>query len=448
MIQCLLRANAQSYITYSTSANMTSSPNSVAQFLRSHSPNTTSFEGVYKYFHSNPELSLLEKNTAGTISSHAALSSFKVHTSIGGHGLACVLENGSGPKVLLRADMDALPVLEKTGLDYTSTIKMVDSADGVEKPVMHACGHDMHVTCLLAAAKWLSSEEVMKEWAGTLILVFQPNEERAGGAQAMVNDGLYDKVPLPDVVLGQHVMPLGAGKVGVREGTAMAAGDSFKVTLYGRGGHGSMPHTCIDPVLLAANVVVRLQGIVSREVDPQESAVVTVGSLQAGQTENIIAAEAILRLNVRTQTTATREKVLNAIRRIIEKECEASGCEKQPLIEETTRFPLTSNDAEVTNKLSMSFGDLFGENFIGDLPPYNASEDVSILATSVGKPCCFWFFGGTDAAKWDKAAEEGRIAQDVPVNHSAHFAPVVQPTLGIGTETLCAAALTFLGNKR
>ena len=426
---------------------MASSLNPVAHLLQSHSPDTSSFEGLYKYFHSNPELSLLEKDTASTITSHAALSSFKIHTSIGGHGLACVLENGSGPKVLLRADMDALPVLEKTGLDYASTIKMVDSADRIEKPVMHACGHDMHVTCLLAAAKWLSSEEILKRWAGTLILIFQPNEERAGGAQAMVDDGLYKKVPVPDVVLGQHVMPLGAGKVGMREGTIMAAGDSFKVTLFGRGGHGSMPHICIDPVVLAANVVVRLQGIVSREVDPQESAVVTVGSIQAGQTENIIAAEALLLLNVRTQKTATREKVLNAIRRIVEKECEASGCEKKPLIEETTRFPLTSNDAEVTKKLSTNFGDMFGENFIGDLAPYNASEDVSTLATSVGKPCCFWFFGGIDAEKWDKAAEEGRIAQDIPVNHSAYFAPVIEPTLKIGTETLCMAALTFLGNK-
>ena len=426
---------------------MASSSSPVAHLLQIHSPDTTSFEGAYKFFHSNPELSLLEKNTASTISSHAALSSFKIHTSIGGHGLACILENGSGPKVLLRADMDALPVFEKTGLDYASSIKMVVSADGIEKPVMHACGHDMHVTCLLAAAKWLSSEEIMKRWAGTLILVFQPNEERAGGAQAMVDDGLYDKVPIPDVVLGQHVMPLSVGKVGVRKGTIMSAGDSFKVTLHGRGGHGSMPHICIDPVVLAANVVVRLQGIVSREVDPQESAVVTVGSLQAGETENIIAAEAVLRLNVRTQTTATRGKVLNAIKRIVEKECEASGCEKKPLIEETTRFPLTSNDAEVTAKLSTSFGDLFGENFIGDLAPYNASEDVSILATSVGKPCCFWFFGGIDAEKWDEATKQGRIAQDIPVNHSAHFAPVIQPTLKIGTESLCAAALTFLGNK-
>ena len=417
------------------------------QLLRDHASETSSFEGVYKYFHANPELSLVEKDTANTIASHGALSSYNIHTGIGGHGVACVLENGPGPKVLLRADFDALPVLEKTGLDYASTARMVDSADGVEKPVMHACGHDMHVTCLLAAAKWLSSEAVLKKWAGTLILVFQPNEERAGGAQAMVDDGLYKKVPVPDVVLGQHVMPLRAGKVGVRTGTVMAAADSFKVTLYGRGGHGSMPQLCIDPVLLAANVVVRLQGIVSREVDPQDFAVVTVGSLQAGQTENVIAEEAILRINVRSQTAAIREQVLSAIRRVVEKECEASGCEKKPLIEETTRFPLTPNDGDVTSKLADTFHGAFGDDFINGLAASNASEDVSILATSVEKPCCFWFFGGVDAEKWDKAAKDGRIAQEIPSNHSPYFAPVIQPTLRTGTETLCAAALTFLSSK-
>lgn len=426
---------------------MAPSQNATVDLLRSHAPDTSSFEGVYKYFHANPELSLMEKDTASTIASHAALASYTIHSSIGGHGLACVLENGPGPVVLLRADFDALPVLEKTGLDYASTARMVDSADGVEKPVMHACGHDMHVTCLLAAAKWLSSEVVVKKWAGTLVLVFQPNEERAGGAQAMVDDGLYKKVPIPDVVLGQHVMALRAGNVGVRSGTVMAAADSFKVTLYGRGGHGSMPHLCIDPVLLASNIVVRLQGIVSREVDPQDFAVVTVGSLQAGQTENIIAEEALLRINVRSQTNATREQVLKAITRIVESECDASGCEKKPLIEETTRFPLTPNDKEITSKLAETFHGAFGADFTNGLAASNASEDVSILATSVGKPCCFWFFGGVPIDKWDKAAKDGRIAQEIPSNHSPYFAPVIQPTLKTGTEALCAAALTFLSSK-
>ena len=427
---------------------MASTSDSVVSFLQKHPPETESFEEVYKQFHRNPELSLQEKETASTIAAHAALSSFQIHTSIGGHGIACVLENGHGPKVLLRADMDALPVQEETGLSYASTVVAKDNSDGVEKPVMHACGHDMHVTCLLAAANWLSSNEIRKSWTGTLILVFQPNEESGGGAQAMVDDGLYRKVPVPDVVFGQHVMPMPAGIVAVRAGVTMAASDSFRVTLYGRGGHGSMPHRCIDPVVLAANVVVRLQGIVSREVDPQEMAVLTVGSLQAGQAENIIPATAVLRINMRTHKPAVRKTVIEALTRIIEKECEASGCEKKPLIEVLSHYPATDNDADTTSQLSASFKDVFGKNFITHLPSANASEDVSNLAISVSKPSCYWFFGGTDAQKWKSAEERHTTAEDIPMNHSGHFYPVIRPTLRTGTEALCVAALTFLNGNR
>lgn len=362
--------------------------------------------------------------------------------------------------MLLRADMDALPVEEKTGLDYASTARMVD-VDRVEKAVMHACGHDIHVTCLLAATEHLM--QIHEQWSGTLIVVFQPNEERAGGARAMVEGGLYEKVPVPDVVLGQHVMPGRAGTVTCRKGTTMAAADSFKVTVFGRGGHGSGPHTCVDPVVLAANVVVRLQGIVSREIDPADVAVVTVGSIQAGETvgwtclligvlasllmgrqENVISDRAVLRINVRSQKKATREKVLSSIRRIIHAECDASASPKEPLIEETSSFPLTVNDEDVADQLAESFGTFFKEHFASDKPASNASEDVSILATSVRVPCCFWFFGGTDKEKWDLAERNGKLAEDVPTNHSSYFAPVIQPTMRIGVEALCVAALTFL----
>ncbi|KAL2037928.1 hypothetical protein N7G274_009403 [Stereocaulon virgatum] len=415
--------------------------------LLAEKPDLEKYEALYKHFHSHPELSLQENQTASTIFSHleSLEAGYELHTSIGGHGLAGVLRNGSGPKVLLRADIDALPVLEQTGLPYASKVTMKDVADGVEKPVMHACGHDMHITCLLAAAEQLAG--VKSAWTGTLIVLFQPNEERGGGAQAMVDNALYEKIPKPDFVLGQHVMPLRAGRIGNRAGTIMGAADSFKVTLFGRGGHGSMPHRSIDPVVMAANVVLRLQNIVSREINPADAAVVTVGSVQAGQTENVIADRAVLRLNTRTTTPATRDRVLAAIRRIIKAECEASNSPKAPLIEPTSRFPLTINDKDVASRLASSFGEFFGKDFNPETASTNGSEDVSILATSIDRPYNFWFFGGVDPELWDRAESEGRLFEDVPANHSCYFAPVVQPTLTVGFEALCVGALTLLGKK-
>ncbi|OQN96378.1 hypothetical protein B0A48_17630 [Cryoendolithus antarcticus] len=387
------------------------------------------YKDVYKQIHSHPELSLHEAETAATIASQAAISAYTVHKSIGGHGVAAVLSNGDGPTILLRADMDALPIEESTGLKYASKATFTDPEDGSTTAVMHACGHDMHVTCLLAASAWLAGEEVKKTWQGTLIVLFQPNEERGSGANAMVNDGLYKTVPVPDVVLAQHVMPFRAGNVAVRKGTMVAAADSFKITLFGRGGHGSMPHLCIDPVVLAANVVLRLQGIVAREVDPTEAAVLTVGSLQES-------------------TCGHQERILKAMKRIVEKECEASGCEKPPTFEQIRKFPLTVNDDTVTTKLRNSFAAVFGDSFDPNTVISNASEDVSDLATSVGRPYCMWFIGGIEHEKWDKAVANRRIAEDIPVNHGALFAPVIQPTMETGVKALCAAALTHLGRRQ
>ena len=403
------------------------------------------YEILYKDLHSHPELSLQESRTANAAASFLRiLKVFDIHTDIGGHGLAGVFENGLGKTVLLRADMDALPVLEKTGLDYASTQTMKDVADNIEKPVMHACGHDMHVACLLAAAEQLV--QMRDTWSGTLIVLFQPNEERGAGAKAMLDGGLYDKVPVPDVVLGQHVMARRTGSVGTRVGTCMAASNSLRITIFGRGGHGSMPNRTIDPVIMAANVVNRLQTIVSREVDPSDMAVVTVGSLQAGSTENIISDVAEIKVNVRTIESKTRDHVLAAIRRIVTAECEASNAPKQPRFEETSSFPMTVNDQDVTQKLSKAFGDHF-QSFDADQPRTNASEDFSLLGTSIDKPCCFWFFGGVDAQQWDEAEKNDRLQEDIPVNHSPFFAPTIQPTMKMGVDALSLAALTFLDVK-
>ena len=413
--------------------------------LKDFSADLSAYEELYKFLHSHPELSLQEENTAKKAVEHLKdLKVFDIHEHIGGHGVAAVFRNGPGKTVLLRADMDALPVLEKTDLPYASKVVMKDVADGLEKPVMHACAHDMHVTCLLAAAEFLVKNR--EDWSGTLILVFQPNEERAMGAKAMVLDGLYDKVPVPDLCLGQHVFPLRAGTIHMRNGSMMAASNSMKITLFGRGGHGSMPDKSVDPVVMAANVVVRLQTIVSRELDPNQTAVITVGSLQAGQTENVIPEIAEIRLNVRTLTDATRTKVLAAIRRIVKAECAASNAPKEPLFEDTSTFPLTLNDENLKTSVGATFQDFFGEAYDGDMPQCNGSEDFTELGSALSKPCLFWFVGGVDKKLWDAAHTEG-THESIPVNHSSYFAPVIQPTLSSGMQALSIGALTFLGHS-
>ena len=416
-----------------------------SDFLEEFTPDLKPYEDLYKHFHSNPELSLQEANTAKKVAQHLSdLKGYKIHTDIGGHGVAAVFRNGSGKTVLLRADMDALPVLEKTGLPYASKVIMKDVADGIEKPVMHACGHDMHITCLLATAETMAKGK--EKWTGTLILVFQPNEERAAGAKAMVDGGLYDKVPIPDLCLGQHVLPFRAGTVNMRTGPTMAASNSMKIALYGRGGHGSMPDKSIDPVVMAANVVTRLQTIVSREVDPNDMAVVSIGSLQAGQTENVIPEVAEIRLNVRTVNTATRRKVLDAIKRIVKAECIASNAPREPDFEDTTSFPLTVNDEKLREAVGKNFRKHFGETYDPDVARCNGSEDFTVLGVSQNKPCLFWFVGGVDEATWDEAVANDTVHQDISVNHSSYFAPVIQPTMRSGIQALSLGALTFLGH--
>ncbi|KAG9240494.1 hypothetical protein BJ878DRAFT_430164 [Calycina marina] len=421
--------------------------------LSSMRPNLSSYETIYKELHQHPGLSLQEHLAAKTAASHLKrLDGFKVKTNIGGTGLVGILKNGDGKTVLLRADTDALPVKELTGLEYASEVREVDLEDGNEKPVMHACGHDMHITCMLAAATTLYAAK--EQWSGTLVILFQPNAERGAGAKAMIADGLYDEkrhaCPVPDIVLGQHVMPLPTGTVGTRVGSFCSASDFFRVTVYGRGGHASLPHAAIDPVVMAAHIVVRLQTIVSREVDPRDSALVTVGSIQAGETENIIASEATIKINVRTVKPETRTKVLAALKRIVKAECDASGASQEPLWESTSSFPFTINDEETTNKVAEAFTKHFGESHDAAAPTAEASEDFSILATEAtnksggkGVPYCYWSFGGVDPKIYKDLKNAGKMDQ-LPVNHSAYFAPVIQPTMSTGIDALVTGALAFL----
>ncbi|GKT42670.1 hippurate hydrolase [Colletotrichum spaethianum] len=400
------------------------------------------YEALYKHFHAHPELSNLEAQTAKAVAEQLSqLQAFDITTNIGGHGLVGVLKNGLGNTILLRADIDALPIKEETGLSYASTVTMPD-IEGVMRPVMHACGHDMHMACLLAAAERLV--KLKQEWSGTLIVLFQPAEERGTGAKAMVDDGLYDKhqIPVPDFVLGQHVMAMRAGSVGSKTGTIMAGADSMKITLSGLGGHGSQPHRTVDPAVMAAHVVVRLQSIVSREINPSDISVITVGSLHAGQTENVIADSAEIGLDIRSVRPETREKLLASIQRVVKAECEASGATAAPVFKMTRHLPVTVNDESMTTTLATSFKEHFGNDFDANITATTISEDFSVLATSQGKPCAFWHWGGIETGLWDEKLGEGRL-DEIPANHTARFAPVIQPTLRTGIDALCIGALTF-----
>src|SRR5919202_3673167 len=394
---------------------------------------------VYRDIHSHPELSMQERRTANVAATHLRDAGYDVTTGVGGTGVVGVLANGDGPTVMLRADMDALPIKEATGLPYASTATATDR-DGNQVPVMHAGGHDMHVAWLAGASALLAAAR--DAWRGTVLAVFQPAEETAQGARAMIDDGLFDRFPQPEVILGQHVMPASAGAIGYRPGTTQAAADSLQVRLFGRGAHGSMPESSVDPVVMAAATVLRLQTIVSREVGATQAAVVTVGALQAGDKDNVIPDEALLRINVRTFDERVRRRVLDAIERIVEAEATASNAPERPEIITTEHYPLTINDAEHTRRVAAVLRERFGHDRVRELAaPVSASEDFGSFGTEWGVPSVFWYVGGTDPDLYREAEERGSVAQDVPTNHNPTFAPVVHPTLETGIQAMTAAAL-------
>ncbi|MEU4393769.1 amidohydrolase [Kribbella sp. NPDC023855] len=400
---------------------------------------------LYRDLHQNPELSLQETRSAGVLARRLREAGFdEVTEQVGVTGVVGVLRNGDGPVVMLRADFDALPVEEKTGLPYASTVRAVDR-DGRDVPVMHACGHDMHAACLVGAATLL--KQARDQWRGTLLVVFQPAEELAIGAQGMIDDGLFERFPKPEIVLGQHVAPLPAGFIGYGTGPVMSAADSLNITLYGQGGHGSRPESAIDPVLMAANVVTRLQGIVAREVPPAESAVVTVGRLQAGTKDNIIPDQAELGVNVRTYTPQTRDLVRAAIERIARAESAASAAVAEPSLDWFSSVPALVSAPEETEATIGAFIKHFGAERIEQMPQVNASEDVGVFGEALQVPTVFWFWGGLETEPTIAAFAEGRMDQ-LPGNHSPYFAPVIEPTLTTGVEALIAAALTWLAKPQ
>jgi amidohydrolase len=397
-------------------------------------------EALYKDIHSHPELSMQEKRTAGLAADRLKAASLEVTDGVGGTGVVGLLKNGDGPTVMLRADMDALPVKEATGLPYASTVTATDP-DGNETPVMHACGHDMHVTWLAGATALLAGTK--DAWHGTLMAVFQPAEEVAAGAQAMIDDGLFERFPKPDVILGQHVMPMSAGTIASKSGVVTSAGDSFQIRMFGRGAHGSMPQASIDPVVMAASTVLRLQTVVSREVAPSDAAVVTVGALQAGTKENVIPDEAVIKLNVRTFDENVRQHVLDAIKRIVNAESEASGAPKPPEITPLDRYDLVRNDDQATERVRDALRAHFGGKRVTHTGPASASEDFGSFGVEWHVPSVFWFIGGVDRDTYAKAEREGRLSE-LPTNHNPKFAPVIHPTLETGVETLVAASCAWL----
>jgi len=391
----------------------------------------TRLRQVYREIHQHPELSLEEHATAERIETELSRLDVEVQR-IGGTGVVAVIRNGTGPTVLARADTDALPVAEQTGLEYSSQI------DGA----MHACGHDMHVATLLGAVEVLATNK--DSWSGTSIGLFQPAEETAQGAQAMLDDGLVDKIPTPEVALSQHVMPTEAGTIGTSAGPILSAGDSLKIIVYGRGAHGSMPHNAVDPVVLASSIVMRLQTIVSRETKPGEFAVVTVGALNAGSKSNIIADRAELLLNLRTYDPELRQRIMAAIERIVRAECEASGSPQEPEFEYYDQFPLTHNDPTVNEKVTEAFTQFFGSEAVYETKPYTASEDSSRIPDAFDIPYAYWFIGSVAPEKYRRALEQGTLSEDIPANHSPFFAPEIDPTLEIGVQTQVVAALAYL----
>jgi hippurate hydrolase len=397
-------------------------------------------ETLYKDVHAHPELSMQEMRTAGIAAECLRTAGFEVASGVGNTGVVGLLRNGDGPTVMLRADMDALPVAEATGVDYASKARSTDP-DGKTVPVMHACGHDMHVTWLVGATTLLA--QARDAWGGTLLAVFQPAEETAAGAQAMIDDGLFKRFPKPDVVLGQHVMVGPAGALGGRTGAITSAADSFQIRLFGRGAHGSMPQASIDPVVMAAATVLRLQTVVSREVAAAESAVVTIGALQAGTKENVIPDEAIIKLNVRTFDAGVRKRVLAAIERIVNAEAEASGAPRKPEITPLDRYPLATNDARATQRVLAAFRAHFPAERIRETGPASASEDFGSFGAEWGVPSVFWFVGGTDPDTYAKAKAANKL-NDIPTNHNPRFLPVIHPTLETGVEALVVAARAWL----
>jgi amidohydrolase len=381
---------------------------------------------LYLELHQNPELSSHETQTAAKLANHLRGLGYDVTEHIGGTGIVAILKNGEGPVVMLRAELDALPIEEKTGLPYASRVHAKDDS-GRDVSVMHACGHDLHMASLLGTAAVMARTK--DNWRGTLMLLGQPAEETGVGAKKMINDGFLKRFPKPEAGVALHVTSeFPAGKIGIASGYGFSSADSLRITIYGKGGHASVPHNTIDPVVIAAKTVLALQLIISREIKPGEAAVVTVGYIQAGTKNNIIPDEAYLGLTVRTYKPEIRRQILAAIARITKAEAQAGGALREPLIEQYEATDAVYNDPTLANELRGSLEAVLGKDNVVTAEPVMASEDFSNFIAE-GIHSFYFFLGGADPQKY---AQAKATSETLPDTHSSVFAPDADPALHAG----------------
>jgi hippurate hydrolase len=421
------------------------SPAAQAQVKAFVTENYASFESLYKHLHTHPELSFREEQTAARIGSELKAAGFEVTQNIGGHGLVGVLRNGSGPTVLLRTDLDALPVKEQTGVAYASQARTKDDK-GNDVDVMHACGHDVHMTVFASTARLLAKHKEL--WQGTLVMLGQPAEERGAGARKVLADGLFTKFPKPDRCVALHVSAtLPAGTVGTVEGYAMANVDSVNILFRGVGGHGAWPHSTKDPVVLSAQAIMAFQTIVSRETEPGQAAVVTVGSVHGGTKHNIIPEEVKLQLTLRSYTDEVRSNTLASLQRICRNMALAAGMpeDKMPVVtREVEEFtPALYNNPALVRQLATALPNWLGAGKVVPTKSVMGGEDFSEYGRTADKiPICLLWLGAVDPKRYEESQKTGAA---LPSLHSAFFAPLPEPTIKTGVTTLAAVVLELMG---
>jgi len=401
-------------------------------------------ETLYQELHAHPELSQAEVKTAARMAAELKSMGAEVTTEVGGTGVVGIMKNGRGPTVLLRADMDGLPLEEQTGLPYASTDRGTDRF-GEEHPTMHACGHDVHMTSLIGALRYLTAHK--NKWRGTLMVVFQPAEELGLGAKAMLDDGLYSRFPVPDVAFALHDTPaMPSGTVGVTPGWALANVDSVDIHVRGVGGHGAYPHTTVDPIVLSSRIVTALQTLVSREISPLEPGVVTVGAFHAGTKHNIISDRAHLQLTVRSTSDATREALLTGIARIAKGEGIAAGLPEDLLPEvivEEPYTPATWNDPALADKITKAFRKTLGADHVVESSLVMGGEDFAHYSRTDDKVPAVIFWIGASTQEAVDAAKSG--GPPLPSLHSPFFAPDAQETITTGAQALVTATMAVVG---